>query len=214
METDGRGFGVDVDLRETALEEPPGRGHCFRSVAHALEGHQPAVGLLGITVELDRAPEHLLRGVRRAELLLQFSEAKVRVERPAMEVLADRLDPLVIGVLDELAPITAHDSAERIAGRWVVAGTGSIRERGLELPEVAVNRLGVEAVGIADLDEELGRGSGDPPDALTDVRHRSPGSAPEQADVVTMTTAESMQALSNPPSSFLRLIETLGRRNS
>jgi hypothetical protein len=105
MEAGARGLGVDVNLREAPLQEPPCSGERVRSAALALERHESAVGLLGIAVELDSATEYLLGGVERAELLFQFGEAEVRVEGPAMEVLADRLDPSVVGVLNQLAPI-------------------------------------------------------------------------------------------------------------
>jgi hypothetical protein len=49
----GGGVGVQVDLNQTALELAPGGFDRVAAPLASVEGHEPAVGLLGVTVELD-----------------------------------------------------------------------------------------------------------------------------------------------------------------
>ena len=87
------------------LQPFPGGVHRIATVVPGLQGHQAPVRLLGVQVELDRTLQDRLSGGRRTGPLLQLRQAQERVERPAVEVLANWFGPQVVGALREVAAV-------------------------------------------------------------------------------------------------------------
>ena len=70
-----------------------------------MESHEPAVGLLGVVVELNRLRQHLDCHINVAGVLLVLGEPEMRVESAAVKVLPRRIRPGVIAVLQKISPV-------------------------------------------------------------------------------------------------------------
>ena len=86
-----------------------------------MEDHETAVGLLGVAVELDRPLQGADRSVAVAGVVVELGEAQVGIEGPAVQVLADRLDPGILRSVEQVAPVGIYGTAQRLAGGLVVA---------------------------------------------------------------------------------------------
>ena len=93
VEAGGRLVDVHVQVGQAALEELPGGGDRVATTVGGVEGHEPAVGLLGVAVHVDDPLQDGDGGVGVAGVVLEFGEAEVGVDGAAVEVLADRFHP-------------------------------------------------------------------------------------------------------------------------
>jgi len=151
VEAGGDVVTVDVEVGEAALEERPSGRDRVEAIMRGVKGDEPAVGLLGVAVQVDDPLQGVDGGVGMAGVVFELGQAQVGIEGPAMQVLADQLDPGVVAARQQVAPVGVDRSAQCLAGRLVVGGSGGLGEGTLEVPQIAGDLRRVGPVMLADL---------------------------------------------------------------
>lgn len=96
---------VHVEVGEPTVEKLPGGSHCVEAAVTGMKGHEPSIGLFGVAVHVDGSFEDVDGEVGVAGALVEFGQTEVGVESPAVEVLANRLDPGVSDTGEKIATV-------------------------------------------------------------------------------------------------------------
>lgn len=124
IEASGGVVHVDVEIGQATLQELPGGGDGIEAAVGGVEGHEPAVWLLGVAVQVDGTLQGGDRCVGATGVVFELGEAEVGIERSVMEVLADRFDPWVADALEQVAAVEVDRPTQRGTGGLVGVSLG------------------------------------------------------------------------------------------
>jgi hypothetical protein len=129
-------------------QAPVGAAHGVGVAEVGLEPHEPAVQLLAVGIDGDRALQGRERAVPVAGLVAEVGEPCERVHGPAPQVDPGRLRPGVVGVGEQVAAVGGRRPLQR--GQLVGRGGGvlGVGECPLEAPQVHVDQVRVDPVAL------------------------------------------------------------------